>query len=176
MDASGRRGWSEILGERDLIFVTVGTQLAFDRLVDGVDGWVANHPDVKAFAQIGPALGRPRYLESAELLSPDLIASYFERAKVIVAHAGMGSILTALQFKKPIIVMPRRADLGEHRNDHQMATAKWLGGRCGIYVAQGVEELQTLLGRRDRLGAGTGISPTADPTFIERLRIEIFGQ
>jgi UDP-N-acetylglucosamine transferase subunit ALG13 len=35
----------------------------------------------------------------------------------------MGTILTALELGKPLILMPRRSDLGEHRNDHQRDTA-----------------------------------------------------
>ncbi len=46
-----------------------------------------------------------------------------QAATAIVAHAGMGTILTALEMGKPLLVMPRRAALGEHRNDHQLATA-----------------------------------------------------
>ena len=45
-----------------------------------------------------------------------------DAAAAIVAHAGMGTILTALETGKRLLVMPRRAALGEHRNDHQLAT------------------------------------------------------
>ncbi len=34
--------------------------------------------------------------------------------------------LSALRFEKPLLVMPRRASLGEQRNEHQLATAKRL--------------------------------------------------
>ena len=64
-----------------------------------------------------------------------------QESDVIVAHAGMGSILTALELGKPIVVMPRRAHLGEHRNDHQWATANHLGHGLGIPVAADEAEL-----------------------------------
>jgi len=36
----------------------------------------------------------------------------------------MGTIISALENRKPILVMPRKSSLGEHRNDHQYSTAK----------------------------------------------------
>ena len=39
--------------------------------------------------------------------------------------------------------MPRRADLGEHRNDHQLATVEKLSGRPGILVAADENELES---------------------------------
>lgn len=158
-----------------MIFVTVGTQLTFERLIDAVDVWAEQQGAIEVFAQIGPAVRKPKYLASAPMLSPESTASHFRRADVIVAHAGMGSILTALQFRKPIIVMPRRAELGEHRNDHQVATAKWLCGRSGIYIAHSADQLHELLNRRDRLVGGNEISESADSAFVERLRCAMRG-
>lgn len=158
-----------------MIFVTVGTQLSFDRLVGAVDDWAARKPGTEIFAQIGPSLGKPRQFESAAMLPPDRAMQLFVSADVIVSHAGMGSILTALKYRKPIIIMPRRADLGEHRNDHQVATAKWLGGRTGIHVASDAQELERLLDQGMALAAGSGLSDSADPEFISRLEAVISG-
>ena len=36
---------------------------------------------------------------------------------MIVAHAGMGTIISAMQHQKPIIIFPRIAALGEHRTN-----------------------------------------------------------
>jgi UDP-N-acetylglucosamine transferase subunit ALG13 len=63
----------------------------------------------------------------------------------------MGSILTALEFGKPIVVMPRRAHLGEHRTDHQWATVNHLGKDVGVVVAADEGELLKQLARLDEL-------------------------
>ena len=75
-------------------------------------------------------------------------------ADAIVAHAGMGTILTALELGKPLLVLPRRASLGEHRNEHQLATARRFAdtGRLAVAfdeseLAQRLDELP-LRGRR----------------------------
>ena len=51
-----------------MIFVTVGTQLPFDRLVRAVDAWAAEHPQVDVFGQIGPASFRPKHFAHADTL------------------------------------------------------------------------------------------------------------
>ena len=86
-----------------MILVTVGTQLAFDRLIKAVDAWVGNHPGERAFAQIGPANFQPCHMESNDFVPPDQADALFRDAELIVSHAGMGSILTALKYRKPII-------------------------------------------------------------------------
>ena len=54
---------------------------------------------------------------------------------MIYAHAGMGTILSALKQDKPIIIVPRLASLKEHRNDHQIATAMRMDELGYVYVA-----------------------------------------
>ncbi|MGO8484848.1 hypothetical protein AB9F39_37290, partial [Rhizobium leguminosarum] len=41
--------------------------------------------------------------------------------------------------------VPRQAALGEHRNDHQLATVSQLVGRPGIYVAHPDDDLRNYL-------------------------------
>jgi len=153
-----------------VILVTVGTQLAFDRLVIAVDTWAGANPGERVFAQIGPAGYTPMHLEHQDFVPPDLANALFREADLIVSHAGMGSILTALKYKKPVLIMPRKASLGEHRNDHQQATAKWLGSKPGVSVAWDVADVARLLNDRSSLCGGPGISDYASPELIANLR------
>ncbi len=106
-----------------MIFVTVGEQLPFDRLIRTVDE-CAQKTDQEIFAQIGETEWKPKTIGYKKFLNPGEFNKKFIEADVIIAHAGMGTIITALELGKPIIVMPRKASLGEHRNDHQFATAQ----------------------------------------------------
>lgn len=122
-----------------MIFVTVGEQLPFDRLVRIVDQWKAVSGQ-EVFAQIGKTHYKPSYIGYQDFLSPEDFADKFRSAEVIIAHAGMGTIITALEMGKPLLVMPRQASKGEHRNDHQFATAKRFINR-GVSVALNDMEL-----------------------------------
>jgi UDP-N-acetylglucosamine transferase subunit ALG13 len=82
----------------------------------------------------------------------------------------MGSILSALSLGKPLLILPRREDLGEHRNDHQRATAGWVAGRRGVFVAADEAELPGLLDELsdDARGRAAGsLSPFAETRLIE---------
>jgi UDP-N-acetylglucosamine transferase subunit ALG13 len=92
-----------------VIFVTVGTQLPFDRMVAAVDAWAALAPGQQVFAQIGPTDLRPRHIDHRAFVSPAECHELMLAADAIVAHAGMGTILRALELGKPLLVLPRRA-------------------------------------------------------------------
>ena len=153
-----------------MIFVTVGYQMAFDRLIEAVDLWAGAHPDTALFAQIGPSEFEPANMPYTEFMEPSEFVRRAQDCSVVVAHAGMGSILTALQYGKPILVMPRHAALNETRNDHQIATAARLGIRPGIEVAMDESEIADKLDRLASLECPPKISATASPELVERLK------
>lgn len=160
-----------------MIFVTVGTQLPFDRLISAVDDWAANHPEVSVYAQTGPGSKIvPRHIEFTEFLSPDRADQLFQQASVIISHAGMGSILTALKYHKPIVIMPRSVNLGEHRNNHQWATAEHLGKSPGVSVAWSEEHLPDYMNQHQSMIGGAGISEYASPELISFLKTFIDGK
>jgi UDP-N-acetylglucosamine transferase subunit ALG13 len=132
-----------------VIFVTVGTELPFDRMVRVVDQWAGDTGRKDFFAQIGETLWRPRHMSYSTLLEPREFAMRFASATAIVSHAGMGTILSALCHGKPILVMPRRAQFGEQRNDHQLATARQLADMGKVRAAFDEAALRTQL---DQLG------------------------
>jgi UDP-N-acetylglucosamine transferase subunit ALG13 len=153
-----------------VIFATVGAQMPFDRLTRAVDGWARENPGVEVFAQIGRADYLPKYIKYERFISPPDFRRLVAAADVIVAHAGMGSIITALEFGKPIIVMPRRGALKETRNDHQVDAARYFQGEDRIIVAFDEQELADKLNRvGDLAGHNAIISDRASPQLISTL-------
>lgn len=152
-----------------MIFVTIGTQLPFDRLVMAVDAWAEKNPTEKVFAQIGPSAKLPKHIEHVEFVPPSQVAKLMIEAELIVSHAGMGSVLTALRYQRPILIMPRKASLGEHRNEHQMATAKWLDSRPGVTVCWDESTLAEMLDNRNHKGRAPELPEFAAGTLIEKL-------
>lgn len=153
-----------------MILVTVGAQMPFDRLVAAVDAWAGSRPDAKVFAQIGPTELRPRHVEWVQFLAPEEFRRRVVAADVIVGHAGMGTILTALEYGKPVIVMPRRGHLQETRNDHQVATAERLREQGRVHVAKDESEIPGWLDRTGEMRQGDAIRATASPELIAALR------
>ena len=152
-----------------MIFVTVGTELPFDRMVKTVDQWAGRHQRKDVFAQIGPAAFKPQNIQWAEFLDANDCRAKIAQADVVIAHGGMGSILTALELGKPIVVMPRLASLHEHRSDHQLATVKQLAAQGRVTPAFDEQELVQRLEHLEELSAPGRISAHASEILIRRL-------
>jgi UDP-N-acetylglucosamine transferase subunit ALG13 len=153
-----------------MIFVTVGTQGHFDRLIRTVDEWasVRGTPDI--FAQIGPSEYCCRNIRAERFIDAGEFRKQVESASLVVAHAGMGSIITALELGKRILVMPRRASLGEHRNNHQVATAKRFAEQGRIEVAFSEQELAVKLNRLEVSGDNERLDAQASTCLIGAIR------
>ena len=160
-----------------MIFLTTGTQLPFDRLVRAVDDWAeATQPDCEIFGQVLPASHnpyRPRNFATRTRLSPAEYAEMFGNARLIISHAGMGTILTALTHGKQICIMPRQVKHGEHRSDHQLATVERLGDHPGLHKAHDEHDLPRCLDTALTAGVSSrtaGIEPFAATDFTDKLR------
>lgn len=151
-----------------MIFVTTGAQMPFDRLVRAVDGW-AGGTGREAFAQIGDAGYEPRHLEWTRFLPPAEFRARLDQASAVVAHAGMGTIIRCLELGKPILVMPRRASLGETRNDHQVATAKRFRALGMVRVANDEGELLSHLDEIERQRSNGRIGRAEEATLTRSL-------
>jgi UDP-N-acetylglucosamine transferase subunit ALG13 len=134
-----------------MIFVTVGTELPFDRLVRPIDEWARRQKRMDVFAQIGPSTWHPQHVEWAYFLDAAECRRRMAAARLVISHAGMGTIVTARELGKPILIMPRRADLNEHRSDHQLDTMKEFAAQGNIVTAMDETELLEKLNNLDKL-------------------------
>jgi UDP-N-acetylglucosamine transferase subunit ALG13 len=128
-----------------MIFVTTGTQEPFDRLVKAIDDVSLILPDVEFRVQALTATYKAINIKVLNTMDPFDFELNIKDAKLIISHAGMGTIIAALVNGIPIIVMPRRLKYGEHRNEHQLATAKKLDDLGYVYVAYDEAELIELV-------------------------------
>ncbi|WP_404422102.1 glycosyltransferase [Nibricoccus sp. IMCC34717] len=159
-----------------MILVTVGTDLPFNRLVETVDSWAQRNNRSDVFAQIGHTDWKPKHIAYTQFIEPVDFNKRFTEADVIIAHAGMGTILSALKWGKPLLVMPRRASLGEQRNEHQLATARHLQALGKITVAVDEAELLAWLDKLDQLDSKARVGPHASTGLIEALQGFIHGK
>lgn len=157
-----------------MIFVTVGTDLPFDRMMRVIDAWAGENQRQDVFAQIGEGGWEPQHIRFSHFLQPPEFVEHFKAASVIISHAGMGTILSALHHRKPILVMPKRASLGEHRNEHQLATARRMMELGNVNVAFDETELRERLEQLDDLKQPKSIGESASDGLVRGLREFIF--
>jgi len=152
-----------------VIFVTTGTSLPFDRLIAAVDELAPRFPEESFLAQIGDGAFQPKNMEWVRTMDERDYARRCADSKALIAHAGMGSLITAMQTGRPIVVLPRRLSLGEINTDHQIATAKRWSGRSGIFVAMEETALSDALVRALSQNL-SGLQPLPTNGLVENLR------
>jgi UDP-N-acetylglucosamine transferase subunit ALG13 len=141
--------------ELPLVFVTVGTDHhPFDRLITWVDGWLAQGGGdrVRCMVQYGTSTV-PRLAEHERYLTYQQMEALQAEAAAVVCHGGPGSVMGCRGAGKRPIVVPRRHDLGEHVDDHQVAFARRIASEGEIALA---EDQATFNACLDRALAGEG--------------------
>jgi len=79
----------------------------FDRLIRATDAWAAANPGREMLAQIGDGSFEPAHMPWVRRLErPDYLAAV-ARSALVVAHAGMGTVITAAEYGKPVVLLPR---------------------------------------------------------------------
>lgn len=156
-----------------MIYVTVGSQLPFDRLVAAVVAWAGARGRTDLFIQHAGFQGDLGGLPNVDFLDAPSATRRMAEADVVVSHVGTGTMLACLELGKPCIVLPRQVRFGEVRNDHQTAHARRFESRALIHVAWTEDEIAGLLDRvKPSHGGSSGerIPPTASRELLEAVR------
>jgi UDP-N-acetylglucosamine transferase subunit ALG13 len=130
-----------------LIFVTVGTELPFDRLVMAVDALCAAGTLGDVFMQIGASGRVPTRARYVRLIPYQDMEQAVRDSDLVVAHAGPGSISLARTWGKKPLIMPRRPELGEVVDEHQLLLAARLSGLGLANVVLDAHELEGAISR-----------------------------
>ena len=155
--------------ESSVIFVVTGTRAPFDRLLSIIDNWSALEDKYTVVAQIASSERDFKNMTCFDYLEPDVFNEYFNNADFIIGHAGMGTIITALENNKQLVVFPRLVKYSEHRNDHQLHTAKGFDKLGLINVAYNEDELLKYLDNLDSITKKEMIDNKAEQRLIDAL-------
>jgi UDP-N-acetylglucosamine transferase subunit ALG13 len=122
------------------IVVTLGTigGYGFRRLLDRLMELVP--ADVCMLWQVGSTDVTGLPIDAVASLPSEELSEAMKRADVVVAHAGIGSALAALDAGRCPVLVPREHIHGEHVDDHQRLIAAALDSR-GLAIHRSVESL-----------------------------------
>lgn len=122
------------------VVVSLGTQegYGFRRLVARLGPLLP--PGAEVLWQTGSTDVRGLGIDVRPTVPSAEMAAAIAEADVVVAHAGTGIALMALENGKLPVLVPRRADLGEHVDDHQENIAAVLSER-GLCVRSDADDL-----------------------------------
>lgn len=152
-----------------MIFVTVGTHhQRFDRLLDAL-GELGSE---QLIVQHGPGAAPRGIAEAKDFMPFDEMLAHFHAAEVVVTHAGVGSILCATREGHVPLVVPRRADLGEHVDDHQLELTRALAARGRVIAVHDVGRLAETVAAAPQRGATAG---AGEPPLCQSVRAALLG-
>jgi UDP-N-acetylglucosamine transferase subunit ALG13 len=128
-----------------MIFVSVGTHEApFDRMLQAVFELDLQEELV---VQYGPStLRTTRATIQVDYLPFEEVVANIRRARAVVMHAGVGSVMISLANGKRPIVMARRHEFDEHVDDHQVELARRMEASGLATSVEGANELARALG------------------------------
>lgn len=127
-----------------MIFVTVGNgKQSFHRLLNAIENLAASRKlDGKdVFIQSGHSTFNSVHCKQQAFLTRQEFEHRIERASIIIAHAGAGTIIEILQAGKVPIVAPRRKAFDEIIDDHQVELAEQLAATGKVIPLWKIEEL-----------------------------------
>lgn len=155
-----------------MIFVTVGTNEApFDRLLEAVQAMSTSEEVV---VQYGSSAIRPaNAVRTYDFLLFDDLVQEIRNARVVVTHAGIGSIMTALSCGKRPVVVARLVAHREAVDDHQLPVARRLEA-AGLVTL--VEDLSRLDEAVARAGEEVDVVLGADQRLVSELRDYVLAQ
>lgn len=157
------------------IFVTVGTAFnPFERLLQYTDEAIAAlDVPVSGVCQYGYSQTRPRVLSCQETLSRAEFDAEMARADVVICHAGVGTLWSALREGHKPLVVPRLGSLGEHVNDHQLEIVEALNQEGRIEIIESAAQLREALLQHARGDVRRGPRSADDPSRLAKVAAAI---
>lgn len=128
------------------VIVSLGTDHhKFDRLVDWVDEWIEQRESpVNCLVQHGSSK-LPRLAKAVERLPRTDLLKLYAESTVVLVQGGPGSILDVREVGKIPIAVPRRPELIEVVDSHQIAFTRTMERQGDAFLADSFEVLVTSL-------------------------------
>ncbi|MFH8038992.1 MAG: glycosyltransferase [Candidatus Aenigmatarchaeota archaeon] len=109
-----------------MIYVTVGGHPGdFTRLIKTIDD-VSVFFNEEFIIQKGYTKYKPKNCKYFDFVVYSDGENFIKNAKLVISHAGAGTIILSRKYNKPIIIFPRLRKYKEHVNDHQLEICKEL--------------------------------------------------
>jgi UDP-N-acetylglucosamine transferase subunit ALG13 len=147
-----------------ILVATGASQFPFDRLLRAVDALGA---DERVVVQRGCSTVEPAGADCFDFLPMPDLAALVREARVVVTHAGVGSILLCLTNGRSPIVVPRLKRFGETVDDHQLESARRFAAAGLVTLVEDPADLPAALA-----GAGDGVvaPPSGEGALVRELR------
>lgn len=159
-----------------MIFITLGThEQPFNRLIVEINRLIKEKIITEeVFMQIGYVHNIEPICPYEKFIASEDMNNFMQKARIVVIHGGLGSIIQAFINKKVPIVIPRQKKFGEHVDDHQVIFSKKLSKDKKIIAIYDINELGSKITHYENEIVRLGIS--GDPSKDIEKRAAIFSE
>ena len=135
-----------------MILVLLGTQKnEFNRLLKAVEKNIKDgNIKEKVIVQAGCTMYTSEFMEIFDLIPKEDIEELKKKARIIITHGGVGSILSCIKLEKKVIAVPRLKKYNEHVNDHQIQLVEKFDKQGYIIGLEDLEKLPEALENIER--------------------------
>ncbi len=132
-----------------MILVLLGTQKnEFNRLLQAIEKNIKEgNIKEKVIVQAGCTKFSTDLMEVFDLIPKEDIEELKKKARIIITHGGVGSILSCVKLGKKVIAVPRLAKYNEHVNDHQRQLVEKFNKEGYIIGVENLEKLSEALNK-----------------------------
>lgn len=132
-----------------MILVLLGTQNnSFQRLLEKVDQCIKKEQITEeVVVQAGYTKYESKNMKIFDFIPKEELEEWQQRAKFIITHGGVGSIIQSITKDKKVIAIPRLHQYQEHVNDHQKEIVEIFNEKGYIIGIQKLEDLEEALKR-----------------------------
>jgi beta-1,4-N-acetylglucosaminyltransferase len=116
----------------------------FKRLVKQMDE-IASRIEEEVIIQTGGTNYIPQQAKHFSFAPEEELRRLYRKARVVVTHGGVGTILDVLQEGVSVVVIPRLKKYGEVIDDHQLVFVQELEKQCKITAVYDVQRLEEVL-------------------------------
>ena len=153
-------------------FVTVGLdKFQFNRLIKYVDNLIMGKIiKEEIFMQIGVCEYEPKNCKWERIIEFNSLRKRIRDARIIVSHAGIGSIILCAQNNKIPIIVPRQKCFKEIVDNHQLEFVKEFDKSNTIIPVFKIAHLKTCIEKFDEIVTDKVLSEGGPDNIINYLR------
>lgn len=129
------------------LFVPLGTQkFQFSRLVIALNKLVEEKKYAPSEILMQSSLYEVQPLfQHKTLISLADFEHSIRQAEVVVTHSGVNTIITCMKMNKPLVIVPRLKEFGEHVDNHQLEIAELMEVKFKVLVIRNMDELSNAI-------------------------------
>jgi UDP-N-acetylglucosamine transferase subunit ALG13 len=102
---------------------------------------IASRIDEEVIMQIGATDYTPAHARYFRYIDDDAMVEFIQQARLVISHAGAGTLLTLSSVGRSAILVPRLKQYGEAIDDHQLELAEVMAKDGAMTVIREVNDL-----------------------------------